>query len=77
MSTSNEKPEPRQNQSHHVADALPSWERGLADGRLTPDQMKVLEKMVASGEADSLDAAAKRLDWQDTVLDRGDHMWGH
>jgi hypothetical protein len=53
-----------------------SWRQALADNRLSPDQLQVLRKMVEDGEADSLEAAAARLDWQDTVINPDEHMYG-
>lgn len=53
-----------------------SWRQALAENRLTPDQLAVLEKMVEDGEAQSVEAAAARLDWQDTVINPDEHMYG-
>ena len=53
-----------------------SWRQALAENRLTRDQLAVLEKMVEDREADSLEAAAARLDWQDTVINPEEHMYG-
>jgi hypothetical protein len=53
-----------------------SWRQALADGRLTQDQLAVLERMVEDGEADTVEAAAARLDWQDTVINPDEHMYG-
>jgi hypothetical protein len=53
-----------------------SWRQALLDGALTRDQLAVLEKMVEDGEADSIEAAAARLDWQDTVINPDEHMYG-
>jgi hypothetical protein len=53
-----------------------SWRQALAAGRLSQDQLAVLERMVQDGEADSLEAAAARLDWQDTVINPDEHMYG-
>ena len=53
-----------------------SWRLALADNLLTEDQLAVLEKMVEDGEADSIEAAAARLDWQDTVINPDEHMYG-
>jgi hypothetical protein len=53
-----------------------SWRQALAENRLTRDQVAVLEKMVEDGEADSIEAAAARLDWQDTVINPEEHMYG-
>jgi hypothetical protein len=61
-----------------VTDQTPirSWRQALADNQLTVDQLAVLEKMVADGEAETVDAAAARLDWQDTVINPEEHMYG-
>ena len=53
-----------------------SWRQALADNRLTRDQLSVLENMVRDGEAASLEAAAAKLDWQDTVINPDEHMYG-
>jgi hypothetical protein len=53
-----------------------SWRQALADSRLTPDQLAVLTKMVEDGEADTVEAAAAKLDWQDTVINPDEHMYG-
>jgi hypothetical protein len=53
-----------------------SWRQALAGKRLTRDQLAVLEKMVEDGEADTVEAAAARLDWQDTVINPDEHMYG-
>ena len=53
-----------------------SWQRGLAEGTLTPEQMAVLKDMVDSGQVESIETAAKMLDWQDGVIDPPEHMYG-
>jgi len=53
-----------------------SWRQALAENRLTRDQLAVLQKMVEDGEAGSIEAAAARLDWQDTVINPEEHMYG-
>jgi hypothetical protein len=53
-----------------------SWRQALAENHLTPDQLAVLEKMVEDGEAESVEAAAARLDWHDTVISPDEHMYG-
>jgi hypothetical protein len=53
-----------------------SWRQALAEQRLTQDQLAVLERMVEDGEADTIEAAAARLDWQDTVINPDEHMYG-
>jgi hypothetical protein len=53
-----------------------SWRQALAANHLSRDQLAVLEKMVEDGEADTVEAAAARLDWQDTVIMPDEHMYG-
>jgi hypothetical protein len=53
-----------------------SWQRGLAEGTLTEEQMAVLKDMVDSGQVESIETAAKMLDWQDSVIDPPEHMYG-
>jgi hypothetical protein len=53
-----------------------SWRVALAENRLTADQLAVLERMVEDKEADSIEAAAAKLDWQDTVINPDEHMYG-
>jgi hypothetical protein len=53
-----------------------NWQRGLAEGTLTADQMAVLKEMVDSGQVESVETAAKMLDWQDSVIDPPEHMYG-
>ena len=53
-----------------------SWAQALAENRLSQEQLATLEEMVKSGEAESLQAAAARLDWQDSVINPPEHMYG-
>jgi hypothetical protein len=53
-----------------------SWRQALAENRLSREQLSVLEKMVEDGEAENIEAAAARLDWQDTVINPDEHMYG-
>ena len=53
-----------------------SWRQALAQSLLTPEQLLVLQKMVEDGEAQSIEAAAARLDWQETVINPDEHMYG-
>jgi hypothetical protein len=55
---------------------IKSWSQALTQGRLSPEQMEVLQRMVKDGEADTVEAAAARLDWQDTVINPDEHMYG-
>ena len=53
-----------------------SWRRALAENKLTPDQLGVLQKMVEDRQAETMEAAAAFLDWQDTVIQPDEHMYG-
>ncbi len=53
-----------------------SWELALAENRLTPEQMKVLQDMVGKDNVDSIQTAAKMLDWQDSIINKDEHMYG-
>jgi hypothetical protein len=53
-----------------------SWQRGLVEGMLTPEQMATLKDMVDSGQVESIETAARMLDWQDSVIDPPEHMYG-
>jgi hypothetical protein len=54
-----------------------SWVTALRAELLTVEQIAVLQGMVDDDEAESLERAAQRLDWQETVIDPTDHMYGH
>ncbi len=53
-----------------------SWQRALAENSLTPEQLRTLQDMVDAGQVDTIETAAKMLDWQDGVMDPPEHMWG-
>ncbi len=53
-----------------------SWEKALEGGQLDARQLALLDAMVESGEAASREEAAQRLDWQETVIDPVEHMYG-
>jgi hypothetical protein len=53
-----------------------SWQRALADNALSPEQLKVLQDMVGSENVDSIETAAKMLDWQDSIIHPDEHMYG-
>jgi hypothetical protein len=59
-----------------VESHIKSWSQALTQGQLSPEQMEVLQRMVKDGEADTVEAAAARLDWQDTVINPDEHMYG-
>jgi len=53
-----------------------SWREALRAHLLDPTQLQVLEQMVETGQAASVEAAADMLDWQETVVDPDEHMYG-
>ena len=53
-----------------------SWEKALREGILNREQLRTLDAMVESGEAENRKLAAQRLDWRETVLDPDEHMYG-
>ena len=61
----------------HEKKEFDSWHRALKESKLKPEQLAVLQKMVDDGEVDSLARAAQLLDWQETVIDPDEHMYGH
>jgi hypothetical protein len=54
-----------------------SWLLALQAGVLTEMQIGTLQQLVDDGKADSLEAAARFLDWQDSVIDPTEHLYGH
>jgi hypothetical protein len=63
--------------SPHEKKEFESWYRALTAGALTPEQVAVLQTMVDEGQAEDLERAAQLLDWQETVIDPDEHMYGH
>jgi hypothetical protein len=55
---------------------IQSWHQALEQGILTKEQLAVLEEMVKQGEAETVDAAASMLDWQDAIINKPEHMYG-
>ena len=55
---------------------ITSWRQALDQGTLTAKQIAVLEDMVKEGQAESLQAAASMLDWQDAIINKPEHMYG-
>lgn len=55
---------------------IKSWHQALLQGTLSKDQLAVLETMVRDGEAETIDAAASMLDWQDAIINKPEHMYG-
>jgi hypothetical protein len=55
---------------------ITSWRQALDNGVLTSQQIAVLEEMVKEGQAESIEAAASMLDWQDAIINKPEHMYG-
>jgi hypothetical protein len=53
-----------------------SWLQALCDQKLKPEQVAVLQEIMDQGQADTLERAAQLLDWQESVLDPMEHMYG-
>ena len=60
----------------HEKKEFDSWHRALKEKKLKPKQLAVLQKMVDDGQAVSLERAAQLLDWEETVIDPDEHMYG-
>ena len=60
----------------HERREFTSWVQALKAEQLTPEQLAVLELMVTDGEAESPAQAAQLLDWQESVIDNDEHMYG-
>ena len=54
-----------------------SWLLALRAGVLTDTHIRTLQQLVDDGKADSLEGAARYLDWQDSVIDPTEHFYGH
>jgi predicted alpha-1,6-mannanase (GH76 family) len=63
--------------SPHEKKEFESWYRALLAGKLTPSQLMVLQTMVDEGQAKNLERAAQLLDWQESVIDPDEHMYGY
>jgi len=63
--------------SQHEKKEFESWYHALISDVLTPKQLAVLQTMVDEGQVDNLERAAQLLDWQDTVINPDEHMYGH
>ena len=59
-----------------MTEPIKSWAQALAANILTADQLAVLQGMCDSGEAETLEAAAAMLDWQDHIINPDEHMYG-
>lgn len=53
-----------------------SWLQALQEQKLSPEQIAVLQQMVDQGKAETLDRAAYLLDWQESVIDPVEHLYG-
>ncbi len=54
-----------------------SWLLALQAGVLTEIQLDTLQQLIDDGKAVDLEAAARYLDWQDSVIDPTEHFYGH
>ena len=55
---------------------IANWSHALAINQLSEEQRKVLEQMVAEGQAKTLAEAARLLDWQTEGIEQESSMWG-
>ena len=55
---------------------ITSWRNALDQGMLTSEQIAVLDEMVKDGQAETREAAANMLDWQDAIINKPEHMYG-
>lgn len=62
--------------SDETRGSIRSWRQALDSGELTTEQKAVLEDMVRQGQAESIEAAASMLDWQDAIINKPEHMYG-
>lgn len=53
-----------------------SWLQALQEQKLSPEQIAVLQQIVDQGKAETLDRAAYLLDWQESVIDPVEHLYG-
>jgi hypothetical protein len=53
-----------------------SWLQALQDKQLDATQIAVLQQMVDQGQAENLEGAAQLLDWQESVIDPVEHLYG-
>ncbi len=53
-----------------------SWSTRLATGRLQEEEWKILRDMVESGQCETLEDAARLLDFQDRELNQEDSFYG-
>lgn len=54
-----------------------SWQIAFAAGDLNESQIATLQQLVDDGKAVSLEGAARFLDWQDSIIDPTEHLYGH
>lgn len=55
---------------------ITSWRQALDQGILTREQIDVLDEMIKEGQAETREAAASMLDWQDAIINKPEHMYG-
>ena len=57
-------------------DKFKSWRQALDHGLLTAEQITLLDGMINEGQAETREAAADMLDWQDAIINKPEHMYG-
>ena len=62
--------------SPHHKKEFDSWYQALQAGKLSSDQLTILHQLVEDKQAKTLESAAKLLDWQESVIDPDEHMYG-
>lgn len=62
--------------THPVTEPPRTWEARLATGQLKEEEWKVLRDMVENGDAESLEEAARLLDFKERELNLDDTFYG-
>jgi len=60
----------------HEKKEFDSWFQALQENKLSPEQLALLQEMVDDGQVQSLARAAQLLDWQESVIDPDEHLYG-
>ncbi len=53
-----------------------TWEARLAQGKLTEEEWKVLRALVENGDVETLEDAARLLDFRERELNKEDSFYG-
>lgn len=60
----------------HQKREFESCSRALNENKLNPEQLAVLQEMVDESQVKTLADAASMLDWQESIIDPDEHMYG-